>query len=121
MGKLAVDAVLDGLLDIIATGVEMYICTSEPADRAAAISASLISAQTLDSGDYSKANGDSSGRKITVAEQANISVTGTGTATHIAICTGSALLIVTTCTSQSLTSGNTVTVPAFDCEVADPT
>jgi hypothetical protein len=32
----------------------------------------------------------------------------------------SALLYVTTCTSQALTAGNTVTVPAWDIEIADP-
>jgi hypothetical protein len=33
----------------------------------------------------------------------------------------SKLLYVTTCTSQSLTSGGTVTVPAWDIEIADAT
>jgi hypothetical protein len=28
---------------------------------------------------------------------------------------------VTTCTQQTLTSGNTVNIPAFDIEVGDPT
>jgi hypothetical protein len=34
---------------------------------------------------------------------------------------GSILLAVTTCTSQALTSGNTVTTPNFDFEFTDPT
>lgn len=44
-----------------------------------------------------------------------------GTVTHVAICTASALLYVTTCTSQAVTSGNTVNVGALDVEIADPT
>jgi hypothetical protein len=121
MAKKVDDTVLDGLLDIIATATEIYICTSEPADRAAAITTSLISAHTLTSGDFTKANGDASGRKITIAQQATLPITTTGDATHIALCTGSLLLLVTTCTTQTLTSGGTVTIPAFDDEVADPT
>lgn len=122
MAKFASDAVLDGTLDIIATATELYICTgaSEPADRAAAIAASLIAAHTLTSGDFSKAAGDTNGRKITVAQQADLSLTGSGDATHIVLCTGAALLYVTTCTTQTLTSGGTVTVPAWDVEIAEP-
>jgi len=33
---------------------------------------------------------------------------------------GSVLYYVTTCTSQALTSGNTVNFPAWDIEIADP-
>jgi len=121
MAKKVSDAVLDGALDIIAAATELYICTAEPADRAAAISTSLISAHTLASGDFSKANGDTNGRKITVAEQANLPITVSGTATHIVLCTATALVLASTCTSQALTSGGTVTVPAFDDEIADPT
>jgi hypothetical protein len=47
-----------------------------------------------------------------------------GTATHVAlIITGSSTLLYgTTCTSQALTANgsNTVNVPAFDIEIADP-
>jgi hypothetical protein len=42
---------------------------------------------------------------------------------HVAICdVGSTkLLLVTTCTSQAVTAANTVTIPTFDYELADPT
>ena len=122
MAKWTSDAVLDGTLDIIAGATELYICSgaSAPADRAAAIAASAIAAHTLASGDFAKAD-DTSGRKVTVAAQAALSVTASITVTHIALCTSSVLLAVTTCTSQALTSGNTVSVPAFKFSVADPT
>ncbi len=122
MAKWANDLVMDAALDYIATSTEMYICegAGAPADRAAAITASAIAARTLTGGSFSKANGDTNGRKVTVAQQATISVTSSKTVTHIALCTGSALIYVTTCTSQALTSGNTVTVPAWDVEISDP-
>jgi len=73
-------------------------------------------------GDYTIADGDSSGRKLTVTAQSGVSVTATGTATHVVLAddVGSELLYVTTCTSQALTSGGSVDVPAFDIEIADP-
>ena len=55
-----------------------------------------------------------------MAQQASLSVDVTGTTTHIAINDG-VDFYVTTCTSQALTSGNTVTIPAWDIEFADPT
>jgi hypothetical protein len=71
--------------------------------------------------DYTVANGDTSGRKITTAAKSGVSVTASGTATHVSLDDGTTLLYVTTCTSQSLTSGNTVNIPAWKVEIADPT
>jgi len=123
MAKTISDLVLDGALDITATGTIMHICSSEPANRAAAVSASLADVVLTagdGNGDYVIANGDTSGRKITISQQASMPIDATGTATHVTISDASNLLLVTTCTSQALTSGGTVTVPAFDQEIADP-
>jgi len=54
--------------------------------------------------------GDS--RLVTVASHSGLSITTSGTAVMIAIDNGTDF-IVTTCTSQALTSGGTVTVPSF--------
>ena len=120
MAKFASDAVLDALLDKVATGTILTVCSAQPTTRTEAVTTFKLADVTVDSGDFTKANGDVSGRKVTVAQQANVPVDSTGTATHVAICDGSTLLYVTTCTSQGLTSGNTLTVPAWDIEVADP-
>jgi len=121
MGKLADDTVIDGALNIVATAVEIYVNTAEPANRAAAISDSLIPVHVMASGDFTNANGDVNGRKCTVAAQSSLTADATGTATHITLCTGALMLYVTTCTSQAITSGNTVNIGAFDIEIADPT
>ncbi len=72
--------------------------------------------------DFTKADGDTSGRKVTVAEKTGITVHTSGDATHVALVDDAAkeLLDVTTCTLQTLTAGNTVTVPAWDHEIQDP-
>jgi cytochrome c-type biogenesis protein CcmH/NrfG len=120
MGKKVDDSVLDGALNVIdANMTALHVNTAEPADRAAAISDSLADV-AVDNTDGTLANGDTSGRKITIAQQSNVPIDASGTATHVAIISASLLLYVTTCTSQALTSGGTVTIPAWDIEIADP-
>jgi hypothetical protein len=123
MAKSAADAVLDGLLDVVATATAQIACSAQPTSYAEATSTYALADVTIDSGDFTKGNGDTNGRKVTVAQQAGVDVDTTGTATHVAlvITASSTLLYVTTCTSQALTSGNSVTFPAWDIEVADPT
>jgi len=62
--------------------------------------------------------------RSTVAAQSGVLIDSSGTATHIAGTKSgdTTLRWVTTCTSQALTANgsNTVNIPAFDDEVADP-
>lgn len=118
MAKYANPLVMDAALDKIATATNLLVCSSQPTDRTTALAAALAN-QSL-SGAFTKANGNVSGRKVTIAQQSNIAVATSGTATHVALIDGSILLLVTTCTSQALTAGNTVTVPAWKDEIADP-
>ena len=123
MAKACPDAVLDVFLDKIATATRLVVCSDEPANFAG-ISSVALADVTLTAGDgngdYTIGDGDSSGRKLTVAQQATIEIDTSGTATHVSLDDGSVLLYVTTCTSQALTDTGTVTVPAFDIEIADP-
>ena len=119
MGKVCTDPILDGLLDVVAGLTTITICTAEPTSVAECDSLSLIPGHTLTGGDFTKAAGDTSGRKSTVSSQADLSIDATGTATHVAMADASDYY-VTTCTSEALTSGGTITIPAFDIEVADP-
>lgn len=123
MAKSASDAVLDGTLDVIALGTLLTVCNAEPTTYTEAATTFKLADVVIAGGAFTKANGDTNGRKVTVAQQSAVPIDTTGTATHVAISTssGSLLRIVTTCTSQSLTSGGTVTIPAFDFEIADPT
>ncbi len=124
MAKFAVDAVLDGTLDIIATATKLVVCSAQPTTYTEANSTYALADIVIDSGDFTKANGDTSGRKITIGAQSSVLIDASGTATHIAlVITGSSTLLYgTTCTSQALTANgsNTVNVPAWDIEIADP-
>lgn len=119
MAKLATDNYIDGGLDAIALSTEMNVCAGQPTSFAD-IAVKSLAVVTLTGGDFTKANGDTDGRKVTVAQQASISIVTTGTADHVAIDDNVDDYYVTTCTAQGLTSGGTVTVPAWDIEIADP-
>lgn len=124
MAKFAVDAVLDGSLDVIATATKLIVCSAQPTTYNEANATYALADVVIDGTDFTKANGDTSGRKITVAAQSSVLIDNSGTATHIAlVITGSSTLLYgTTCTSQALTANgsNTVNVPAWDIEIADP-
>lgn len=119
MGKAASDGYIDGGLDAIAGSTILHVCSAEPANFAGIAAVSLADV-VIDGTDFTKANGDTSGRKVTVAQQTDVTVDNTGTATHVVVSDGTDIY-VTTCTSQALTASNTVTVPAWDIEIADPT
>ncbi len=120
MAKWANDSVMDAALDKVATSTILTVCSAQPTTRTEAVTTYKLADVVVDSGDFAKANGDVSGRKLTIASQVDVPVDSSGTATHVAVCDGSNLLYVTTCTSQVLTAGNTITVPAWDIEIADP-
>lgn len=126
MAKSADDSIMDAALAVIATGDTITVCSAQPTTYAEATSTYKLADGTLTpgdgNGDFTIANGDTSGRKVTISQQNDLDVDATNTATHVAICVSgtSTLLLVTTCTSQVLTSGGTVTVPAFKDEIADP-
>lgn len=122
MAKIVHDDVLDGALNIIKNNASlMTVCSAQPATRAEAVSTYALADVAVSSADFTLANGDASGRKCTVAQKTGVTVDASGTATHIALVDGTRLLYVTTCTSQVLTAGNTVNIPAWDIEIADPT
>jgi hypothetical protein len=123
MAKSVHDDVLDGALNIIKNNcTRMTACNAQPTTYTEGNATFALADVTMASGDFTVANGDTSGRKVTVAAKSSVPVDTTGTYTHVALLdvTNSKLLYVTTGTSQSLTSGNTVNFPAWDIEIADP-
>ena len=123
MGKLVHDDVLDAALNYIANNANrISVCSTQPTTYTQATSTYKLAMSTSPTF-TGPANGDTSGRKLTVDQEASINVDASGTAQHVALSdsANSKLLYVTTCTSQALTEGNTVTIPAWDIEIADPT
>jgi len=96
----------------VADGTVVWTCRSNYA----------LADVALVGGDFTKANGDTNGRKQTTGAKSSVSVHTSGTATHNAQVDDAtkSLRYVTTCASQVLTAGNTVNFPAWDVEVSDP-
>lgn len=124
MPKSASNICIDeGLKYISENAAKIYVCTTDTITTYAEASATynLTTGSAVTSANLVIGDGDVSGRKIAVAAQTSLNCSTSGTAGHIAITSSDTLMIVTTCTTQALTSGNTVTIPTWDIEIADPT
>ena len=122
MAKNIPSANIDLMLEVV-QGDKLHICSAQPTTFLEATTTYNLATFTISPADYTKANGDVSGRKNTLAAQTGASITADGTATHAAVTTtsGSVLELVTTTTSQALTSGGTVDTSAFDHEIQQAT
>ena len=127
MAKFANDAMMDAAFDYLDQADEMIACSAQPTTYAEATEAdptgfALADVAMTPDTDFTKGNGDVSGRKVTVAAKNGVTVDESGEASHIALvkASGSVLVYVTTCTAQQLTQGNTANFPAWDIEIADP-
>ncbi len=127
MAKFLDDSALDALLAVLETADQVVICAGQPVSYAEATtdlgsgSGKALGEAAITSGDWTKADGDTSGRKTTFAQQTGVTIDVTGTADHLAFVDdgGSTLLFVTTLTSQALTAGGTATINSFKVEVGD--
>jgi hypothetical protein len=125
MAKVSPDAMLDAAFDWLDQADKQVVCSAQPTTYTEANATyALADVAMTPNTDYTKAdNSTGGGRKVTVAAKSGVTVDATGTATHVAlISTGdSTLRYVTTCTSQALTSGNTINIPAWAAAIQDPT
>lgn len=120
MAKAVDNTVLDAAFGIVDNATRMAVCSSEPATFAAIAGVTLAQA-TMTGGDFTIADGDTSGRKVTVAAKTGVSITASGSATHVVLHDNTATRIyVTTVPSQTLTSGGTVDIGSWKIEIADP-
>lgn len=121
MPKFASNDILDGSLAIVGAATRMVAVSGQPASFSAAVSGRL--AETgLAGADFGIADGDVSGRKLTIAAKNGLAVAAAGTADHIALLDDAAsrLLYVTTCPAQALVAGGTVNIASWSIEIADP-
>ena len=118
MAKIIPDTALDLQLDIIAAADRLFICSAQPATYAEASATYDLATHILTSGDFSKADGDVSGRKLILAAQDGITVDHNGTATHYVLGKSgdTTIKLVGTVTSQVLTQGNLVNFPVTDVD-----
>lgn len=118
MGKSVANSVLDALLAKVATATIMTACATEPTTRTEAVTTKALAdvAPTF----AAVADAAGGGREQTTEQKTGVTVDANGTADHVALSDGVELLYVTTCTSQALTAGNTMTFNAWKITIGDP-
>lgn len=117
------DDVLDAALAVIETAADrLFVTAGEPAGYADASTTLALASSALTPASFSRTDGDTGGRRLTVAQQASLSVAADGTASHVVLADsgGQRLLLVRGVTPQALVTGNTVTVPSFSLTIEDP-
>ena len=123
MAKKADNAFYDGSFDWLSTNmIRQTACSAEPANYAG-IAAVALATATMAGGDFAKAAGDTSGRKVTMSAKSGVTIDESGTANHVVLHDNSAILgYVTTSDALVLTAGagNTVNFPAWKIEIAAP-
>jgi hypothetical protein len=126
MAKTILAAAVDAAYDYIKARVTgIAVCDTQPTNYTEAFTTFNLAKVGLTSTGLTTAAGDAGGsaRKMTTDQKTGVSVLVTGAAKFIALfgSTASVLLLVTTCTSQTITTGNTLTIPAFKHEFGDVT
>lgn len=96
MTKFTNDAVMDAALDEIINNCNLQtLCSVAPTTRTEAVTTYALADVAMSSGDFTKADGDTDGRKVTVGEKTSVTIDSTGMATHRALVDGTRLLNVT--------------------------
>lgn len=127
MAKSCHDDVLDAALNYIKNNAtRLTLCNAQPTTYTEGNATFALADITIDTGDFTgPANGDTSGRKITVNAQADVDVdtTDPGGTNHVALLdvANSKLLYVTTAPDVAVDAAGTVTIGAWDVEILDPT
>jgi hypothetical protein len=128
MSVYANDDVMDAALNLVINNSSTFvICAGQPASYSDATTGNgnggnALGESSTSSADFTLADGDTSGRKLTHSGKSGVSIDADGTADHVALIddANSRLLLVTTLTSQGVTSGATADVDPFDEEIEDP-
>jgi len=123
MGKRSSDRFLDAPADLIIANCNKQVALSaEPTSYTEANATYALADVAMSSGDFTKANGDSSGRKCTIAAKSGVPVDVSGTVTHAALLDTSNSQVdeVNTTASQAVAAGGTVDIGSWKFEFGDP-
>ena len=120
MGKLVIDGALDKAHDEVATCTQLDITsdTATPPNLTNSLGSIALTAGG-GNGDYVIQDGQVSGRRVTVQEQADVDIAANGTCKHVVLSLSGTIKLVTTCTDDDVIIGDKRTVPAFSYEIRD--
>jgi hypothetical protein len=120
MAKSINPDILDAALDEISGNATLMIaCSAEPTDRTEAVTTYALADVSVSSGDFSKSD-FSGGRRLVIAAKPGVEVDANGTATHVALVSGTELLFVTQSNSIALTTSDEITIPEWEIRIPGP-
>ncbi len=125
MAKSVSQTIIDTALNAIKNGANrLVICAGQPTSYAD-VTTRRLAEVAVAAVDFTLANGDVSGRKVSIAAKSGIAISASGSADHVvwANSTDSSTPVVATCTTQALSTGGgaTVDVPSHKYEINQPT
>ena len=112
-----------GLQEIVDNCDKQVALTAFTSTYATANGANKLAEVAVAPGDFTLANGDVSGRKVTVAQKTGGTITAEGNPTNIAwldTVNSRVLMVTEETTTQTLYVGNPVTFPSVSYESRDP-
>ena len=115
------DDALDAALDVYAGSTLQTLCNALPTTRAEAVVTYALADVAMVAGDFTKADGDTSGRKLTIAAKYGVPIDVSDDAIYIALVDATRLLYVTPCVLKTLTAGEMIGIPSWKIELRDPT
>jgi hypothetical protein len=123
MAKKFADSIFDAALNAVKNAATTLVfCSAEPANYAGIAAVALMTKTGLTAADYTgPADGDVSGRKLTVNAVSNMTPSANGTVTYAVLHDGATLLAGTSVTSQAVTTAQAWDSPAFVIGLTDPT
>jgi len=123
MAKKYDNSVFDAALNIIKNGAtSLVFCSAEPANFAGVAAVTLCSSAALTAADFTgPADGDVSGRKLTVNAINDLAPSANGTITYAVLVSADTLLTGTSVTSQAVLTTDVWDSPAFAIVFTDPT
>jgi len=123
MARWTNDAMLDAALNYIKTNCDkVCICTDQPTTYTeATVTFALVVVDAV-TGDFTLADGDVSGRKLTYGGAVDVEAVAGGDADHLAFAKSgtSTLLFVTTMPELTLLAEQIFDIVPFDIEIGDP-
>jgi len=121
MSKWQNDGMLDSALAYLLNATTVHLCSAQPTTYTEAATTYTLGYKVVPGGAIGAPADATSGRQITISGSTigEIDITATGSATHVAFVSASALIYVTTCSSRAVTAGDKVEISSITINVKD--
>ena len=100
MSKWMSDAAIEGGINFTQTMTLLSVLKTVATPVAGDLAGDTLASVAIDSGDFTEADGDSGGRKVTIAAQTGLTASASGNALHLVLSLSGVVHVITTITSK---------------------